>query len=110
MANLKSIYKYEPKVVLLFGTGFILTGLSLLAIWRYAIVKREWHKTSLIDPAAIRSMTLRILLAPVSSMVAIGLSFLNMHLGTYTFLAMPLFYLSHRLVDTPRDKPKVSSA
>jgi uncharacterized membrane protein len=32
LAKLKSTYKYEPKVDLLFGAGFILAGLSLLAI------------------------------------------------------------------------------
>ena len=110
LAKLKSIYKYEPKVVLLFGAGFIFAGLSLLAIWRYAVTKREWHKTSPIDPVVIRSMTLRILLTPVISTVAIALSFFNVHLGTYTFLAIPLFYLSHRFVDTQSEKPIVPSS
>ena len=110
LAKLKSLYKYEPKVVLLFGAGFILAGLSLLAMWRYAIAKREWHKSPPIDPVVIRSMSLRILIAPVISTIAIGLSFLNVHLGTYTFLAIPLFYLSHRRVDTHLEKPKTPSA
>ena len=110
LAKLKSIYKQEPKVVLLFGAGFILTGLSLLAIWRYAIAKRELHKSSPIDPAVIRSMTRRILITPLVSAVAVGLSFLNVHLGTYAFLALPFFYLSHRTVDTRFKKPEGTSA
>lgn len=110
LAKLKSIYRQEPKVVLLFGTGFILTGLSLLAIWRYAIAKQELHRTSPIDPAVIRSMTRRILLTPVISALAVGLSFINVHLGTYTFLTLPLFYLSHRMVDTGFKKPEGISA
>ena len=110
LAKLKSIYKQEPKVVLLFGAGFILTGLSLLAIWRYAIAKRELHKSFPIDPAVIRSMTRRILITPLVSAVAVGLSFINVHLGTYAFLALPLFYLSHRTVDRQLKKTEDTSA
>jgi len=110
LAKLKSIYKQEPQVVLLFGLGFVLTGLSLLAVWRYAIAKLEFHKTSPIDPAVIRSMTRRILLTPVISAAAIGLSFINVDLGTYAFLALPLFYLSHRTVDNRIKKPEDTSA
>jgi hypothetical protein len=67
------------------------------------------HKTSPIDPAVIRSMTRRILLTPVISTAAAGLSFINVHLGTYAFLALPLFYLSHRMVDNRIKKPEDTS-
>jgi uncharacterized membrane protein len=110
LAKLKSVYKQEPKVVLLFGAGFILTGLSLLAIWRYAVARSELHKISPIDPAVVRSMTRRILLTPVISAVAVGLSFINVHLGTYAFLALPFFYLSHRTVDSRFIKQEDGSA
>jgi uncharacterized membrane protein len=104
LAKLKSIYQQEPKVVLLFGAGFVLTGLSLLAIWCYAVAKSELHKTSPIDPAVVRSMNRRILLTPVIAALAVGLSFINVHLGTYAFLTLPLFYLSRRTVDSQLKK------
>ena len=110
LAKLKSIYKQEPRVVLLFGAGFVLTSLFLLAIWRYAVARSEFHRTSPIDPAVIRSMTRRILLTPVISALAVGLSFLNVHLGTYAFLTLPLFYLSNRTVDSRFKKPEGTSA
>ncbi|CAB1082708.1 hypothetical protein D1AOALGA4SA_10312 [Olavius algarvensis Delta 1 endosymbiont] len=110
LAKLKSIYKLEPKVVLLFGAGFVLTGLSLLAIWRYAVARSELHQFAPIDPAVVRSMTRRILLTPVVSAAAVGLSFINVHLGTYAFLTLPLFYLSHRTVDSRIKTPDGPSA
>jgi hypothetical protein len=76
----------------------------------YAVAKREFHRSSPIDPAVVRSMTRRILVTPVISTVAVGFSFLNVHLGTYAFLTLPIFYLSHRTVDTRSKKPVDTSA
>jgi uncharacterized membrane protein len=108
--KLKSIYEHDPKVVLLFGTGFILCGLSLLAIWRYAVTKHEFYRATPIDPAVVRGMIRRILLTPVISAVAVGLSFLNVHLRTYAFLTLPIFYLPHRTVDIRLKKTADASA
>ena len=99
LAKLKSIYKDEPKVVLLLGLGYTAVSLSLLAIWRYAVSQPGIQRLHPIDSAVIRSMTGRLLAAPLISLVAIGLSFIDVRVGTVCFIAIPLFYLSHRLVD-----------
>ncbi len=104
LAKLKTAYKQEPKIVLLFGSGFILSGLVLLAMWRYASSNREILRSHPVDPAVVRSMTQRILATPVIALVAIIVSFLDVRLGMLVFLAIPLFYFSHRLVDTQWDK------
>ena len=109
LAKLKFVYKDEPKVVLLFGTGFILCALILLALWRYAVSKSEILVRPTIDPAVIRSMTRRILVAPLIALVAICVSFVNVRVGTHLFMAIPLFYLSHRLVDTYWEKTEDTS-
>ncbi|MBT8368691.1 MAG: hypothetical protein KJP23_28690, partial [Deltaproteobacteria bacterium] len=93
------------------GPGFFtLCGLARLAIRRYAVAISEFHRISPIDSAVIRSMTRRRRRTPVISAAAVGLSFLNVHLGTYAFLAIPLFYLSYCTVDTRLKKPEDASA
>lgn len=103
MAKLKSIYKSEAKVVLLLGLGYIAVSLSLLAIWRYAVSQPGIQQSHPIDSTVIRSMSKRLLAAPLISLGAIGLSFVNVRVGTACFLAIPFFYISHRLVDARWD-------
>ena len=104
LTKLKVLYRDDELVHPLFGAAFILSGLILLAIWRYAISRPEIIGRPSIDPAVVRSMTQRILIGPVVSLVAVGITFLNLHLGSIAFATIPLFYLSHRLVDTQWDK------
>lgn len=103
LAKLKSIYKNEPKVALLFGLGNIIVSLALLAIWRYAVSQPGIQQQHPVGSAVIRSMTLRILATPLISLVAIGISFINVRVGTVCFVLIPLFYLSHRLIDARWD-------
>jgi uncharacterized membrane protein len=105
LTKLKIVYRDEELVVPLFGAAFILSGLILLGIWRYAISHPELIGRPSIDPFVARSMTQRILIAPVVSLVAVGLTFLNLHLGSIAFLTIPLFYLSHPLIDSGWEKP-----
>ncbi len=102
--RVKSIYGAEARIVVVFGTAFIVCGLVLLALWRYAVSRPELLRLATIDGDVVRSMTLRILIGPVISFVAIVLSFLNVYLGTVIFLSMPLFYISHHIVDTHWEK------
>jgi uncharacterized membrane protein len=103
LAKLKSTYKHDAEAVLFVGVGYIAASLSLMAIWRYAISQPGIQRRHPVDSVAKRSMTLRILAAPLISMIAIGLSFINVSMGTACFLAIPLFYISHRLVDARWD-------
>ncbi len=105
LTKLKVLYHDIELVVPLFGAPFVLSGLILLGIWQYVISHPELIGHRNIDPSVVRSMNRRILIGPLVSLVAIGLSFLNLNLGTAAFCTMPLFYLSHRLVDSEWEKP-----
>jgi uncharacterized membrane protein len=109
LAKLKSIYKDEPKVVLLLGLGYIAVSLSLVSIWRYGVSQPGIQRRHPVDSAVIRSMTARLLAAPLISLVAIGLSFFNVRVGTACFLAIPFFYISHRLIDARWDSGSETS-
>ena len=110
LTKLKVVYRDDELVVPLFGAAFILSGLILLGIWRYAISHPELIGRPSIDPSVVHSMTQRILIGPLVSLVAVGLSFVNLHLGTIAFCTMPLFYLSHPLIDSGWEKTEESSA
>jgi uncharacterized membrane protein len=103
LAKFKSVYKNEPKAVLLVALGYIAVSLALLAMWRYAVSQPGIQRHHPVDAAVIRSMTLRIMVAPLISLVAIGLSFINVDVSTVCFLVIPLFYISNRLVDSRWD-------
>lgn len=110
VTKLKGAYREEPLVIVLFGVAQIFIGLSLIALWTYAAS----HPHLLIRPieeAVRRSVTRRMLMSPVVvSLVAIPISFLNLHLGTLFFLSIPLYYLSHRVIDRSSSDPDVSGA
>jgi uncharacterized membrane protein len=108
LTKLKVVYRNDPIVVPLFGGAFILSSLVLLLIWRYTTSHAEIIGRPGIDPSAVRSMNQRIMIAPFVSMLATGLSFLNIDLGSIAFSTMPLFYLSHRLVDSESGKREES--
>jgi hypothetical protein len=63
-----------------------------------------------MDQAVIHSMTRRILVAPVVAVVAFGLSFIDVRLGTHAFFLIPLCSLRHRVVDSGWERPEESSA
>jgi hypothetical protein len=84
--------------VVFFGCAHILCGLALLALWLYAT-----HRHRLVAPEVprrvVKSMTLRIAIGPTLSVLAIAASFWTVWAGKLLFLAIPVCYLSHRLVD-----------
>lgn len=99
LTKLKALYHQDVVVVPLFGSAFIVSGLILLGIWRY-IVSRPVLNEHPIDRAVVLSMDRRIMIGPVVSLLAIGVSYVDIDLGTLVFCSLPLFYLSHRLVDS----------
>ncbi|HYE34506.1 TMEM175 family protein [Methylocaldum sp.] len=105
VTKLKSVYREEALVILLFGAVQILIGLALIALWTYTVS----HPHLLIRPveaAVRRRVTRRMFMSPVMvSVAAIPISFVNVHLGTLFFLSIPLYYLSHRVIDRSGSDP-----
>ena len=92
-------YRDEPLPLVIYGAMHIACGLTLAFIWWYAnrMSPVVWPRT---DPAVVRSLVLRILTGPLVSLIAIGVAFINARLSHVVFLTMPLFHLSHRVVDS----------
>ena len=97
--GLQAVYRDDELAMVLYSGAQLLCGLSLLAIWLYAI----WDHR-LIDPEtspiAVRSMTRRLLIAPGLSLAVLGFSFVSIPVSKLVLLMIPLFYISHSTVDT----------
>ncbi|WP_166825704.1 TMEM175 family protein [Thalassoroseus pseudoceratinae] len=91
-------YRDEPLVMVVYGAVSIACSLSLALIWWYSnhIGMVVWPK---IDPTVERTFMRRILYGACLSLVAVGVSFLNVRMSHFVFLSMPLLYLSDRQVD-----------
>jgi Endosomal/lysosomal potassium channel TMEM175 len=61
-----------------------------------------------IAPGVVKSMALRISMAPLFSVMATAASFVDVLLGKVLFVAFPLFYFSHRVADGGWLKPRPS--
>ena len=99
VAKLRALYRYDPIVLMLFASAHIFCGLLLLVLWRFAVSHPELLEIQII-PKVRLSMTIRILIAPVICLIAIVLAFVDINVATYIFVAVPFFYISHRVVDT----------
>lgn len=96
--GLLPVYRYDEFAVVLYGATQMACGFSLIAIWVYAT---KGHRLVVDDipQAVVTSMTRRLALTPIICVVAIGMSFINVLLGKWLFLLIPLAYFSHRTVD-----------
>ena len=83
----------------LFGVNLLLSGVMLLVMWRY-LVRNEYLLRKPVSVAVVRSMSRRILIAPLVILLGIAVSAFNFHLGALVYFSMPLFYLKHWLADT----------
>lgn len=96
--GLQSTYRFDELAVLLYGATDIVSGLVLLSMWRYATTNHRLVDKN-VPREVVVSMSRRIALTPLVCLVAIGLSFVNVLLGKFVFLLIPVFYFSHRTVD-----------
>jgi hypothetical protein len=103
VAKVKALYRYDPLVVVIYSSAHILCGLFLLSIWSYMISHVELLVKP-VTPQVKRSMTLRILVPPIVSLVAMATAFVNIDFATYIFVIVPFFYFSNSIVDTFLDE------
>lgn len=99
VTELKGTYRDEELVILLFGIVQVFIGLALISLWIYA-VSRPHLLTREIEETIRRKVTWRMIVSPVIiSLIAIPMSFFSVHLSTLFFLSIPLYYLSHSVID-----------
>jgi uncharacterized membrane protein len=96
--KLMAAYHQEMRVVLIYGVLQVACGLLLNLMWAYA---NHQHRliAGAVDPAVVRSMTIRIMLGPIINLAAVGVSLVNVPVALAMFMGAPLLNLSHRRVD-----------
>lgn len=86
-------YRFEPLVVVIYGSISILVSLTLALTWWYA--SRVGGLT--IDglaPATVKRILTKIVLGSVLSLAAIGMAWVNIRVAHLLFLATPLVSLT----------------
>jgi len=97
--GLQAAYRDDELAMVLYSATQALCGLSLMALWAYATTNRRLVPPNTTD-RVVMSMHRRIALTPVISLVAMLVSFINIGMSRFVFLAIPIAYFSHQLVDT----------
>jgi uncharacterized membrane protein len=92
LAKIKSIYKFDSLVVVLYTTAHIFTGLILFGTWKYFLGNPDLLKFT-IDPKKANFVSWSILVIPLISLMAIALSFVDVHIATYLFFTIPILFI-----------------
>ena len=99
LTQLRATYHDQNEFVttLLYAGTNIACGVALFALWSYGRHKRLLRE---LAPAVDRSMRSRILLGITINAIGAAAAPISIYLSSACFLAMPLIYLSHRVVDS----------
>lgn len=87
--KLKGVYPHDSMVVVVFGAIHFMCWIILIAIWRYLYWRQDLLRNS-ITPKAHQAMLNRLWAGPLVILIAIGVSFINVRLGTILLLSVPL--------------------
>ncbi len=94
--DLRVEYHEEYRVTVLYAAANVVSGLLLLAMWSYA---RRRDLGGPVAPEVDRSMRHRILLGVGLNAAGAAVAPISVHLSSVAFLALPLIYVSHTVVD-----------
>ena len=97
--GLQAAYRDDELAMALYGAAQLSCSLSLLCIWLYAIWGHRLVDPK-VSPEVERSMTRRLLIAPSLSLLAVLVSLISIWASRLILSSIPLFYFSHRIVDT----------
>ncbi len=93
MSKIKTLYRYDANIVMMFAITNIFAGLVLFGMWQYVLAHPEMHDGT-ITSRMKTNMKIRTLLVPFISLIAIPLAFINVHVGTYIFSSVPIIYIA----------------
>lgn len=91
ISKLKSLYRFDSVVVAIFAIAHIITGVILYYIWNYVKTHNELLKAPL-DKNKGRYVTIKILAIPLICALAVPVAVINIHVGTYLFMIIPILY------------------
>jgi uncharacterized membrane protein len=90
--SLDGSYGTQRIAFTLYATNLAATGAVMTTLWRYATFHKRLVSPDL-DPRAVRYLTLRGLVVPITALIGIGLSLISPENANYAwFLVIPLFF------------------
>ena len=98
--KLRRLYPHEEISLAIFGAVHFACALTLFGIWRYAGAHPNLLSGA-VEPRIARAINRRLLIGPMVILAAVGLSYVNMRLATWAFLAVPLAWQLERRLDAP---------
>jgi uncharacterized membrane protein len=101
LTDLRATYHDVHVVTVLYAAANVASCLLLFALWRRVAGQS-------VPPEVDRSMTRRILLGVGLNVVGAAAAWIDTHLSSAFFVALPVLYLSHRIVDARWKTPGAS--
>lgn len=92
IAKVKSLYRFDSFVVIIYSSAHIFTGLILYFTWKHILTQKSFLKYP-IEKKKGRLVELSILSIPIVSLLAIPVSYFDVHIGTYLYYLIPIFYI-----------------
>ena len=98
VSKLKTLYRFDIDIVVIFSIMHIFSGMILLTMWRYVVKHTELQRKT-FNTAKTKNITLSILIVPIVCIVAFLVSLADIHLGTYTYAIVPIIYIFRKQLD-----------
>ncbi len=92
ISKLKSLYRTDVEVTIIFASAHFLCGMIMFMIWNYVSKHSEWH-THEIPRGVIQSISRMILLTPVICIVSVFTAFTMPSLSNYILLLIPILLM-----------------
>ncbi len=85
-----SEYFYSQTAFILYAASFAMAALGKIWIWRYAVRRRDEMIASEVDDETIKQISRRAWAVPIVCAIAIGLSFIAIAFGGFSFPLIPV--------------------
>lgn len=99
VSKVKTLYEFDFSVVLVYSLMHMIISIMLLILWAY-IYKHEELLGEQIPEKLFKNYQRFLLLVPVVCIAAIGVSIIDVHIGTFMFFIIPLanlLFFRHRI-------------
>jgi uncharacterized membrane protein len=104
LTSLRATYHSVHVVTALYAATNVICGLLLLVIWKYGTRRQLMPRVS---GEVDRSMRRRIQAGIALNIVGAAAAWIDPHLSSAFFIALPLLFVSHRVVDSHWDDPEL---
>ncbi len=100
-------YGHEQIVIIIYGTNVFLIGAISSIHWRYATIHHRLVDHD-ISSALVTTVSRRILVSPITALLAIVLSFVDVRASLFIYAITPIYYMVRGRIDTFWKQPALA--